>query len=72
MDFYRKSAGVSTRSAEVLQEVQNFYRKFRTSTRSSVIPTRSSKTRFQAVGELGKVAWMARGMVDEVVMAQQQ
>jgi len=72
MDFYRKSAGVSTGSAEVPQEVQNFYRKFRTSTGSSVIPTGSSKTRFQAVGELGKVAWMARGMVDEVVMAQQQ
>jgi len=28
MDFYRKSAGVSTGSSEVLQEVQNFYRKF--------------------------------------------
>ena len=28
-----------------------FYRKFRTSTGSSVIPTGSSKTRFQAVGE---------------------
>jgi len=36
----------------LLQEVcRGFYRKFRTSTGSSVIHTGSSKTRFQVVGE---------------------